>query len=117
MYTDNEPTGPESEKDLRICYLRNTFYTHMRRMYERLRAEPRTVVQRSPIHNLGLFCTRDIDKHDMVIEYVGELVRPVVGDIRDDIAVEKGKSTYMFRLDEGNIPWNIFILFLFYFHT
>jgi len=50
----------------------------MGRMYERLRAEPRTVVQRSPIHNLGLFCTRDIDKHDMVIEYVGELVRPVV---------------------------------------
>ena len=47
-------------------------------MYERLRAEPRTVVQRSPIHNLGLFCIRDIDKHDMVIEYVGELVRPVV---------------------------------------
>ena len=75
-------------------------------MYERLRAEPRTVVQRSPIHNLGLFCTRDIDKHDMVIEYVGELVRPVVGDIRDDIAVEKGKSTYMFRLDEGTMPVN-----------
>ena len=47
-------------------------------MYERLRAEPRTVVQRSPIHNLGLFCTRDINQHDMVIEYVGELVRPVV---------------------------------------
>jgi SET domain-containing protein len=99
--------------------VRTHTHTHMNayRMYERLRAEPRTVVQRSPIHNLGLFCTRDIDKHDMVIEYVGELVRPVVGDIRDDIAVEKGKSTYMFRLDEGNIPWNIFILFLFYFHT
>lgn len=48
------------------------------RMYERLRAEPRTVVQRSPIHNLGLFCTRDINQHDMVIEYVGELVRPLV---------------------------------------
>jgi hypothetical protein len=42
----------------------------------------------------------------MVIEYVGELVRPVVGDIRDDIAVEKGKSTYMFRLDEGTMPVN-----------
>ena len=47
-------------------------------MYDRLRAEPRTVVQRSPIHNLGLFCTRDINQHDMVIEYVGELVRPLV---------------------------------------
>ena len=47
-------------------------------MYEKLRAEPRTVVQRSPIHNLGLFCTRDINQHDMVIEYMGELVRPVV---------------------------------------
>jgi len=75
----------------------------LKKLYERLRAEPRTVVQRSPIHNLGLFCTRDIEKHDMVIEYVGELVRPVVGDIRDDLALVQGKSTYMFRIDDDYI--------------
>ena len=78
-------------------------HRNLKKMYERLRAEPRTVVQRSPIHNLGLYCTRDVAQNDMVIEYVGELVRPVVGDIRDDIAIEKGKSTYMFRIDDDYI--------------
>ncbi|EKX50607.1 hypothetical protein GUITHDRAFT_66907 [Guillardia theta CCMP2712] len=71
--------------------------------YLQLRSEPRTVVRRSPIHNLGLFATRRIDRNDMVIEYVGELIRPIVGDIRDDLALEKGKSTYMFRLDDNYI--------------
>lgn len=50
----------------------------MRVLYERLRAEPRTVMKRSPIHNLGLFAVRDIDAYDMVIEYVGEVLREQV---------------------------------------
>jgi len=60
-------------------------------------------VRRSAIHNFGLFATQDIAKHDMVIEYVGELVRHIVGDMRDDVALEKGKSTYMFRIDDEYI--------------
>ena len=40
---------------------------------------PRTVVKRSEIHNFGLFATRNINANDMVIEYVGELVRSQVG--------------------------------------
>ncbi|KAJ1488792.1 hypothetical protein T484DRAFT_1615991, partial [Baffinella frigidus] len=65
-------------------------------------------VRRSAIHNLGLFATQDIVKHDMVIEYVGELVRHIVGDIRDDYALEKGKSTYMFRIDDDYIVDSMF---------
>jgi len=75
----------------------------LRQLYHAMKAEPRAAVKRSPIHNFGLFATRDIDKHDMVIEYVGELMRNLVGDIRDDKALEKGKSTYMFRIDEEYI--------------
>jgi hypothetical protein len=63
----------------------------------------RVQVRRSAIHNFGLFATQDIAKHDMVIEYVGELVRHIVGDMRDDVALEKGKSTYMFRIDDEYI--------------
>lgn len=43
-----------------------------------------------------------------VIEYVGELVRHIVGDIRDDYALEKGKSTYMFRIDDDYIVDSMF---------
>eukprot|EP00961_Rhodomonas_salina_P156333 2104621-Rhodomonas_salina.3 len=42
-----------------------------------------------------------------VIEYVGELVRHLVGDARDDKALEKGKSTYMFRIDEVPDPFRV----------
>jgi hypothetical protein len=48
-------------------------------MYRRLRTEPRTQMRRSPIHNMGLFASADFDKNDMVIEYVGELLREGVG--------------------------------------
>mmetsp|Transcript_48274 Transcript_48274/g.75394 ORF Transcript_48274/g.75394 Transcript_48274/m.75394 type:complete len:294 (+) Transcript_48274:399-1280(+) len=75
----------------------------LRILYYKMKAEPRAVVRRSPIHNFGLFALRDIEPNDMVIEYVGEIVRHVIGDIRDDIALEKGKSTYMFRLDDDFI--------------
>lgn len=75
----------------------------MRVMYEKLRADPHTIMRRSPIHNLGLFATQKIHKNEMVIEYMGEICREEVGDIRDQIALDKGKSTYMFRLDENTI--------------
>jgi hypothetical protein len=50
-------------------------------MYRRLRMEPRTQMRRSPIHNLGLFASADFDKNDMVIEYVGEVLREGVGEV------------------------------------
>jgi hypothetical protein len=43
----------------------------------------RVVVQRSPIHNLGLFARERIDKGALVIEYTGELLRSKLADFRE----------------------------------
>ncbi len=39
----------------------------------------------SGIHGLGLFCIKDIDPGDMVIEYTGTVIRSVLTDKREKI--------------------------------
>jgi histone-lysine N-methyltransferase SETD1 len=56
---------------------------------------------RSPIHGWGLFAMEPIRKNEMVIEYVGEIIRQPVADIREAAYENVGmKSSYLFRLDE-----------------
>lgn len=38
---------------------------------------------RSKIQGLGLYAARDIDKHTMVIEYIGEIIRSQLSDFRE----------------------------------
>ena len=76
--------------------------------YKKLKNEPvweRVKVKRSPIHRWGLFAERDIDAHDMVIEYVGETIRAIEADKREkiyDLTHDMG-GCYMFRLDSTTI--------------
>ena len=35
----------------------------------------------------------------MVIEYVGQLIRPIISDIREEVYDSRGIGCYMFRLD------------------
>jgi histone-lysine N-methyltransferase SETD1 len=61
-------------------------------------------VARSAIHNWGLFASEDIPKDEMIIEYVGELVRPAVAKSRERRYLESGiGSSYLFKLDEDTI--------------
>lgn len=38
---------------------------------------------RSPIHGRGLFCKRNIDAGEMIIEYAGEVIRNSMTDTRE----------------------------------
>lgn len=38
---------------------------------------------RSNIHGRGLFCKRDIDAGEMIIEYAGEVIRNALTDLRE----------------------------------
>jgi hypothetical protein len=59
---------------------------------------------KSPIHDWGLFALENIDVNDMVIEYVGEIVRQHVADVREKRYERMGiGSSYMFRLDNEYI--------------
>lgn len=60
--------------------------------------------QRSKIHDWGIIALEPIEAEDFVVEYVGELIRPRVSDIRERQYEKLGiGSSYLFRLDDGYV--------------
>ncbi|CAK5263718.1 unnamed protein product [Mycena citricolor] len=56
---------------------------------------------RSPIHDWGLYAMEKISKGEMVIEYVGEVIRAQVAEKREKTYERQGiGSSYLFRIDE-----------------
>ncbi|KAG8190119.1 hypothetical protein JTE90_026689 [Oedothorax gibbosus] len=60
-------------------------------------------VYRSSIHGRGLFCKRNIDPGELVIEYAGEVIRSILTDKRERIYQSKGIGCYMFRIDDDEV--------------
>ncbi|CAN2387877.1 histone H3-K4 dimethylation [Pristimantis euphronides] len=60
-------------------------------------------VYRSPIHGRGLFCKRNIDVGEMVIEYSGNVVRSTLTDKKEKYYDGKGIGCYMFRIDDSEV--------------
>ncbi|XP_036000431.1 histone-lysine N-methyltransferase SETD1B-A [Fundulus heteroclitus] len=59
---------------------------------------------RSLIHEWGLFALEPIAADEMVIEYVGQLIRQVIADMREQRYEEEGiGSSYLFRVDQDAI--------------
>lgn len=52
---------------------------------------------RSKVHSWGLFAAKPIPAEEFVIEYVGELIRRTVNDVRER---KDADSDYRFRVDE-----------------
>uniref|UniRef100_A0A336LN15 CSON013826 protein n=1 Tax=Culicoides sonorensis TaxID=179676 RepID=A0A336LN15_CULSO len=71
--------------------------------YRNLQKSPKDYVgvYRSSIHGRGLFCVRDIEAGEMVIEYAGELIRATLTDKRERYYDSKGIGCYMFKIDEN----------------
>jgi len=57
-------------------------------------------VYRSPIDGRGLFCKRQIESGEMVIEYAGSVIRATLTDKRENYYEGKGYGCYMFRIDD-----------------
>lgn len=55
-------------------------YRSLQKMYKQ-----HVGVFQSDIHGLGLYCTRDIEPGEMVIEYAGTVIRSVLTDIREKL--------------------------------
>ncbi|XP_029369696.1 histone-lysine N-methyltransferase 2B isoform X4 [Echeneis naucrates] len=60
-------------------------------------------VYRSQIHGRGLFCKRNIEAGEMVIEYAGTVIRSVLTDKREKYYDSKGIGCYMFRIDDFDV--------------
>ncbi|KAI8899994.1 histone methyltransferase, partial [Globomyces pollinis-pini] len=58
----------------------------------------------SHIHDWGLFATEKIEAQEIVIEYIGEIIRQKVADHREKMYEASGiGSSYLFRIDEDMI--------------
>ncbi|BFZ57815.1 histone methyltransferase set1 [Savitreella phatthalungensis] len=58
----------------------------------------------SAIHDWGLYALEPIERGDMVIEYVGEIIRQRVADHREKGYERQGiGSSYLFRVDEDTV--------------
>lgn len=60
-------------------------------------------VYRSAIDGRGLFCKRNIESGEMVIEYAGNVIRSVLTDKREKYYDGKGIGCYMFRIDDFDV--------------
>ncbi len=57
----------------------------------------------SQIHGRGLFCKREIQPGEMVIEYAGEEIRAILTDKREKYYESRGIGCYMFRIDDDTV--------------
>ncbi|XP_067143136.1 histone-lysine N-methyltransferase 2C-like isoform X4 [Centruroides vittatus] len=73
--------------------------------YRKMKTEWRNNVYlaRSHIQGLGLYAARDIEKHTMVIEYIGQLIRNEIAERNEAIYEAQNRGVYMFRLDENRV--------------
>ncbi|XP_063696250.1 histone-lysine N-methyltransferase 2C-like isoform X2 [Culicoides brevitarsis] len=73
--------------------------------YKKMKQEWRNNVflARSKIQGLGLYAARDLEKHTMVIEYIGEIIRSELSERREKQYEDKNRGIYMFRLDEERV--------------
>uniref|UniRef100_A0A183BJ67 [histone H3]-lysine(4) N-trimethyltransferase n=1 Tax=Globodera pallida TaxID=36090 RepID=A0A183BJ67_GLOPA len=59
---------------------------------------------RSRIHGWGLFALEPIAQDEMIVEYVGEKIRPEVANVRELAYERQGiGSSYLFRIDDYNV--------------
>ena len=90
-----ETTGPYSKN----------FVQSKSSQYRKMKQEWRqnVVLARSKIQGLGLYAARDLEKHQMIIEYIGEVIRTELTDIREKRYEEQNRGIYMFRLDDERV--------------
>lgn len=73
--------------------------------YKKMKQEWRNNVYlaRSKIQGLGLYAARDLERHTMVIEYIGEVIRTELSELREKQYEARNRGIYMFRLDEDRV--------------
>ena len=59
------------------------------------------LLARSTIQGLGLFASRDIERNEFIIEYLGQLIRNEVGNRRERLYETQSRGIYMFRADDN----------------
>ncbi|CAA0819888.1 Histone-lysine N-methyltransferase ATX2 [Striga hermonthica] len=87
-----EPSGKILSLADKYNYMRDTF-------------RKRLAIGKSGIHGFGVFTKVPHRAGDMVIEYIGEIIRAPVADRREHLIYNSlvGAGTYMFRIDDERV--------------
>merc|ERR1712039_885567 len=90
-----ETTGPYSKN----------FVQSKSSQYRKMKQEWRqnVVLARSRIQGLGLYAARDLEKGQMIVEYIGEVIRGELTDLREKRYESQNRGIYMFRLDDYRV--------------
>uniref|UniRef100_A0A915NUX8 Histone-lysine N-methyltransferase n=2 Tax=Meloidogyne TaxID=189290 RepID=A0A915NUX8_9BILA len=96
-------TSGINERMLQSLYFRNCNEQHtlLITQYREMKKEwkENIYLARSKIQGLGLYAKRDLDMNQMIIEYLGEMIRNEVCEMRQKRYIEQNRGEYMFRID------------------
>lgn len=97
-------TGALANNDTSSPYIKQ-FVHSKSSQYRKMKSEWRNnvVLARSRVQGLGLYAARDIEKHTMVIEYIGMLIRNEIAERHEKKHEAANRGIYMFRLDEDRV--------------
>ncbi|KAI5057949.1 hypothetical protein GOP47_0027964 [Adiantum capillus-veneris] len=97
--SDIEPSSVGAGEISDVCSLAQRFQQMCLSLKHRL------TFGKSAIHGWGVFTKTRHRAGDMVIEYAGEVVRPIVADLRERLIYNTlvGAGTYMFRIDDERV--------------
>jgi len=72
--------------------------------YRKLQSKCKTLqVKHSAIHSYGVFASQEYAQDEMIVEYVGEIIRQSVADVREKYYEEKNIGCYMFKIEDDMI--------------
>jgi hypothetical protein len=93
-----------SAREVRHNYRQLNVLSEICKLNQLKSRKKRLKFDRSLIHDWGLFALEPIDANDMVIEYIGEIVRQKIADAREKAYELSGiGSSYLFRIDATTI--------------
>ncbi|KAL5494454.1 hypothetical protein EMCRGX_G015790 [Ephydatia muelleri] len=94
-----EVSGPINMRNQAVSDLPMAMrYRSLQKMYKE-----HVGVFKSSIHGLGLYCLKDIEPGEMVIEYAGTVIRSILTDKREKLYESRGIGCYMFRIDAYDV--------------
>eukprot|EP00871_Galdieria_phlegrea_P003688 jgi/Galph1/431/GphlegSOOS_G5256.1 len=96
--TTERPNSLEEKTSEPVPQNYSTAYRKMRK-----KCGQRCQIRRSGIQGFGLYAIEDIPEDELIIEYAGEIIRPIIADIREKDYERRKIGCYMFRLNEYQI--------------
>eukprot|EP00246_Nothoceros_aenigmaticus_P005314 TRINITY_DN17263_c0_g1_i1.p1 TRINITY_DN17263_c0_g1~~TRINITY_DN17263_c0_g1_i1.p1 ORF type:complete len:275 (+),score=56.50 TRINITY_DN17263_c0_g1_i1:3-827(+) len=104
VHVNNNNTSLQSARTKRAKLRKLAVLPEIMKLSQLKNRKKRLKFQRSKIHEWGLVALEPINAEDFIIEYVGEIIRSKVSDLREQRYEMMGiGSSYLFRIDDEQV--------------